>query len=121
MEIDTPTIGCNVAEAKKVKDVFDADDRGRGCTPIPGGFPEEDLIEDYMSRPQSHQQTPTQTNNDPGGSSLRGNWVMVNEPYADLEGSPARKRPRPSTAQLTSDRHREPLAHDQDYGECGRQ
>ena len=94
MQTGTPMVvsGAEV-EVKRNDDVFDTEYQGRGLTPIPGGFP-GNFIEDYMSRPQSHQQleTPTQLK-DTGG-----NWVMVNEPYDDRETSPARKRARPSTA-----------------------
>jgi hypothetical protein len=57
-----------------------------------------------MSRPQSHQQNDTPTQHPEFGdrSSLKGNWVMVNDPHTDTESSPARKRPRPSTANAYS-------------------
>ena len=103
MQIDTPTVtASNDVELKGSADVFDAEYRGRDSTP--GGFPEDDLIEDYMSRPQSHQQedTPTQYHHGQDRSALKGNWVMVNEPYADSETSPARKKVRPSTASMAS-------------------
>ena len=104
MQLDTPTVtAADMGYLDTTEDVFDAHYRGRGTTPIPGGFPEEHLIEDYMSHPGSYQQdeTPTQTA-DLGGSSLKGNWVMINEPYADIDRSPARKKQRPSTANVRS-------------------
>lgn len=101
MSLDTPTVTANdETTLDKSQDVFDAEYRGRGFSPIPGGFPQDHLIEDYMSRPQSHQlyDTPTQKNDDGNRSSLRGSWVMVNEPYTDTEHSPVRKKARPTTA-----------------------
>ena len=104
MQSDTPTVtAADMGYIDTTEDVFDAQYRGRGLTPIPGGFPQEYLIEDYMSHPASHQDddTPTQTN-DLNGSSLRSDWVVVDELYTDLERSPVRKKIRPSTANLHS-------------------
>jgi hypothetical protein len=107
MSLETPTVtGSDAIAVNGSKDVFDDRYRARVGTPVPGGYPEENFIEDYMSRPQSHQQheTPTQFNDVGDKSSLRGNWVMVNEPYTDTEHSPVRKKSRPSTASRPSSR-----------------
>ncbi len=103
LQVDTPTVTpFSEGELKENEDVFDAGYRGKGSTPIPGGFPDENFIEDYMIRPQSYQDdvTPTQLSNPRERSSLTGNWVMVNESFHDQETSPARKRARPSTVSM---------------------
>jgi hypothetical protein len=107
MSLETPTVtGGDATAVNGSRDVFDDRYRARVGTPVPGGYPEENFIEDYMSRPQSHQQheTPTQFNDVGDRSSLRGNWVMVNEPYTDTEHSPVRKKARSSTASRPSSR-----------------
>ena len=101
--LGTPTVTSGLElEPKGEEDVFDAEYRGRGSTPIPGEFPDDNFIEDYMSRPQSHQgnETPTQFNDARDRSSLSGTWVMVDEPFDDRDRSPARKRARPSSASM---------------------
>lgn len=101
--LGTPTVTSGLElEPKGEEDVFDAEYRRRGSTPIPGEFPDDNFIEDYMSRPQSHQvdETPTHFNDARDRSSLSGTWLMVNEPFDDREKSPARKRARPSTANM---------------------
>ena len=103
LSLGTPTVTSGLAlKPKGEEDVFDAEYRGRGSTPIPGDFPDDNFIEDYMSRPQSHQveDTPTQFNDARDRSSLSGTWVMVDEPFDDRDKSPARKRARPSTANM---------------------
>ena len=104
MQLDTPTVtAAYMGYLTQSEDVFDPSYRGRGDTPIPGDFPQSGLIEDYMLHPAAHQQieTPTQTN-DPGVSSLRSNWVMVEDQDATGQRSPARKPSRPSTASMYS-------------------
>lgn len=99
IQVDTPVVTNDGHELGTHDNVFDAGYRGR--SPIPGEFPEPNFIEDYMLRPESHQddQTPTQIN-DTGGSSLRTNWVLVNTP--DTEQSPARKKSKSTIAQSSS-------------------
>ncbi|KAL8828145.1 MAG: hypothetical protein Q9170_006728 [Blastenia crenularia] len=72
-------------------------------TPIPGRFPEEDFIEDYMT--QDHSTPPRaakKIQRSKGGGELRENWVMVDQSsVVSRSGSPvrlsARKLP-PSSA-----------------------
>ncbi len=76
-------------------------------TPVPGQFPEEGFIDDYMSQPQAHRtrQLSTQTpEGDRGWSTLKGNWVLVNNTDENDESDrspipPASKNPRVSYEQ----------------------
>ncbi|KAI9878861.1 MAG: hypothetical protein M1823_006902, partial [Watsoniomyces obsoletus] len=48
MQIDTPTVTADTGmEIDGPYDVFDKGYRARGSTPVPGGYPEDNLIEDY--------------------------------------------------------------------------
>ena len=81
------------------KDVFDDNYRGSCGTPLPGSFPNDE--EDGRPRQRANNALPTPTASDDWGgtSTLKSNWVMVDAPgMRDPESSPARKRPRPSTA-----------------------
>lgn len=67
-------------------------DERRGQSSIPGRFPEEDFIEDYML--QNHN-TPDRAakkiQRAKGEGQLRENWVMVNRsPITSRDGSPSR-------------------------------
>jgi hypothetical protein len=107
MQIDSPTVTAHHnMQFKGSQDVFHAEYRGRGSTPIPGGFPADSLIEDSWSWPQSYRQqdTPTQVDETGQRSSLKSNWVMVDDPYTDIDPSPARKKARRSTATTTQAR-----------------
>lgn len=103
MGLETPVIvPDNPYEVSARRDVFDDEYEGSRSTPVPGRFPEEDHSQPQI-RQQSYQQIPTPTaSNDWGGtSSLKSNWVMVDAPsMRDVDSSPARKRLRPSTANL---------------------
>ncbi len=51
-------------------------------TPVPGQFPEEGFIHDYMSQPQAYRadQLPTPVPHGvEGTSALRGSWVLLND------------------------------------------
>lgn len=51
-------------------------------TPVPGQFPEEGFIDDYMSQPQAYRASPLSTPvacGKGGGSTLRGSWVLLND------------------------------------------
>ncbi|RMZ79225.1 hypothetical protein DV737_g3479, partial [Chaetothyriales sp. CBS 132003] len=105
MQLDTPTVAASETSWPDIADdVFDARfrGRGRGTTPIPGEFPAHDSVQDHWSRVGRWQEaeTPLQAAKDPGGSSLRRNWVMVASPSdrRSASTSPARKKHRPSTA-----------------------
>ncbi|KAL8728650.1 MAG: hypothetical protein Q9181_005279 [Wetmoreana brouardii] len=68
------------------------DERG-GLVSIPGRFPEEDFIEDYMSL--DHRGTPPRAakkiQRSKGEGEMRDNWVMVGRtPTSSREGSPVR-------------------------------
>jgi hypothetical protein len=66
-------------------DVFNQHYKGlhyNQLTPIPGQFPEEGFIDDYMSHPQAYGADQLSTpvrHGDEGGSTLRRNWVLVND------------------------------------------
>ena len=75
-------------------------------TPVPGQFPDEVFISDYMDRPRAYDAASPNVP-DPGGhregDSVKGNWVFVNTPEeknqaVDLRGS----RTRPSTGSATT-------------------
>ncbi|KAL8720779.1 MAG: hypothetical protein Q9225_002412 [Loekoesia sp. 1 TL-2023] len=78
-------------------------DAGEGHVSVPGRFPEENFIEDYMSRDHSTpQRAAKKIQRTKGVGELRENWVMVGRsPIASRDGSPvrlsARKQP-PSSA-----------------------
>ncbi|ETN42895.1 uncharacterized protein HMPREF1541_02053 [Cyphellophora europaea CBS 101466] len=102
MDVGTPlVVPGDPAKLSSRKDVFDDKYEGSCSTPVPGSFPNDE--EGYQPRPEVDEQLPTPTTcNDWGGTSaLKSNWVMVDAPaMRDAESSPARKRPRPSTANL---------------------
>ncbi|KAL8953591.1 MAG: hypothetical protein Q9222_000586 [Ikaeria aurantiellina] len=71
--------------------------------PIPGRFPEEDFIEDYMS--QDHMTPPRaakKIQRSKGEGDMRDSWIMIGQtPMSSREGSPTRLSGRkipPSTA-----------------------
>lgn len=88
-------------------DVFNKRYQGQhyhSLTPVPGQFPEEGFIDDYMSQPQAHRarqlSTPSQEG-DVGWSTLRSNWVLINNTDENDESDrspipPASKNPRMS-------------------------
>jgi len=87
------------------EDVFRSGYRKRGVSPLPGQFPEEDLIEDYMSKPeyyQSHDTTPTQLTDSGGGSILRSNWVVVDQASPASSFTSSGRRKLRSSASLQS-------------------
>ncbi|KAL8974065.1 MAG: hypothetical protein Q9197_001704 [Variospora fuerteventurae] len=83
---------------------FAFDDMGGGQHSIPGRFPAEDFIEDYML--QDHRTPPRaakKIQRAKGEGELRENWVMVGRsPVVSRDGSPvrlsARKLPRSSAS-----------------------
>ena len=92
------------------EDVFNGLYEGRhyrGSTPVPGEFPKEDFIENYMSQPESFQATfqaaPILPPDYGGGVKpyLDDSWVKINRGDVDSrESSPTRatrKLPRPGT------------------------
>ena len=101
MALDTPMVTVDGLGTMHGETVFDEPVRQQ--SPIPGGFPEENFIEDYMLRPESHQgdQTPTQLNDTGGGSSMKSTWVMVDRRDDDSDRSPVRKRARQCGAPTT--------------------
>ncbi len=118
MDVCTPVIveHSTWTDLNEKEDVFNENyqrQHYRGSTPVPGEFPEENFIEDYMSQPQYHQarDQPTPIQHDYGGDGagggtlLKENWVMVKGSDADSrESSPtrsARKIPRTSTLNQT--------------------
>lgn len=51
-------------------------------TPVPGQFPDEGFIDDYMSKSQVHRADRLVTpvpRGDEGGSIIRGNWVLIDD------------------------------------------
>lgn len=86
-------------------DVFTKHYQGQhyhSLTPVPGQFPEEGFIDDYMSQPQAYRADQLSTpisEGDRGWSTLRGNWVLVNNTDGNDEPDrspvpPASKNPR---------------------------
>lgn len=82
------------------KSVWQAFDEGnafqkinRETTPVPGGFPEEDFIPDYMS--QDHT-TPSRAakriQREKGEGSLGASWVVVDRGGVSRESSPTRRK-----------------------------
>lgn len=57
-------------------------------TPVPGQFPEEGFIKEYMSQPQAHQAHQVAepvTPEDEGGNTLTNNWVVVDDTISARE------------------------------------
>jgi hypothetical protein len=88
MTSDTPAIveQSTWMEIDEKDDVFNKHYEGQryhNLTPVPGQFPEEGFIDDYMSQPHAYRvaQQPTTPvpHADIGGSSLRSNWVFVDD------------------------------------------
>lgn len=87
MDFDTPAVveQSTWMEVGEKDDVFNKNYEGQrrqSMTPVPGQFPEEGLISDYMSHPQAHQTDQPSTpvpRGEEGASTLRGSWVMVND------------------------------------------
>lgn len=101
-DVGTPVVvPGDPSDLSSTKDVFDDNYRGSCGTPLPGSFPSDESV-CTIRRPSSDQlPTPTSINDWGGTSTLKSNWVMVDAPdMRDPETSPARKRPRPSTANL---------------------
>ena len=114
MDCATPVMveGSFAPQWQEKKDVFNGLYEGRhyrGSTPVPGEFPKEDFIDNYMLQPESFQATfqaaPILPPDYGGGAKLQyldGSWVKINRGDADSrESSPTRatrKLPRPSTA-----------------------
>ncbi len=91
-------------------DVFNKRYQGQNyhsLTPVPGQFPEEGFIDDYMSQPQAHRADQLSTpgpEGDKGWSTIRGNWVLVNNGDGNDESDrspvpPVSKNPRLSYGQ----------------------
>jgi hypothetical protein len=86
MTSDTPAIVEQSAwmDVDEKDDVFNKHYKAQhyhNLTPVPGQFPEEGFIDDYMSQPQAYRAVQPSTpvpRADVGGSSLRSNWVLVN-------------------------------------------
>lgn len=106
LEATTPSIvqTHDWTEIGERSDVFNSE--YRGSTPVPGQFPQEAFIEDYMSRPrlcEDEMSTPTQMNGGGQTSVLRNNWVIIqNSDLGPRETSPVRKKPKPSTTPAIS-------------------
>ena len=103
MAVDTPVVVADdPADISRSRDVFDEQYREDRSTPVPGAFPES-RPNMARAREYSWEDLPTPTASAPAnnGSSLKSNWVVVDAPAMnDVESSPARKRSRPSTANL---------------------
>jgi hypothetical protein len=109
MDISTPVVveKSTWMDLKEKEDVFSQHyerQHYREGTPIPGEFPVEGFIEDYMSQPQRHQNqdfsTPSTMGDKRAGRRMksRETWVIVRSIDADSrETSPTRKIPRTST------------------------
>ena len=109
MDLATPIVieRSTWMDVKETEDVFSQNyerQHYREGTPIPGEFPEEGFIEDYMMRPQFYQSnelsTPSRTDEQRARSGLksRESWVIVKSVDADSrETSPTRKIPLMST------------------------
>ncbi|KAL6717143.1 hypothetical protein ACLMJK_005058 [Lecanora helva] len=72
--------------------------RGRGDSPIPGQFPDEDYIPDYMSQDHTTPQRPSKRiQREKGQGEISSSWIMVND--VSRESSPSRLSHRkvPST------------------------
>lgn len=112
MDVGTPVVvPGDPSDISSANDVFDDSYRGSCGTPLPGSFPCEE--EAYRTREAVQEQntTPTSINDWGGTSTLKSNWVMVDAPdMRHPETSPARKRPRPSTASLYSKPMNRPAA-----------
>lgn len=58
---------------------------------IPGFFPEEDFIPDYMSQTRTRPERPAKKiRHEKGAGDLRANWVMIGNPSASRASSPSR-------------------------------
>jgi hypothetical protein len=93
-EIQQPTQSNGWHPMSEKEDVFN--DEYEDETPIPGSFPGDDLIPDYMSR--NHSTTPPRGSKkilrEYSDGSLKGNWVIVDKTPQSRDGSPVRKLPR---------------------------
>lgn len=102
MDVGTPVVmPGDPTDLSSSRDVFDDNYQGGCGTPVPGSFPCETDSEGVTKPAYDPVPTPTTSNDWGGTSTLKSNWVMVDAPnMCDPETSPARKRPRPSTASL---------------------
>jgi hypothetical protein len=92
MDVGTPVVVPGPVDLSSTNDVFDDKYQGSCGTPLPGSFPTEESSD---IRQELYDQLPTPT--------AKSNWVMVEAPDMNKsETSPARKRARPSTANLYS-------------------
>ena len=124
---DTPA----VVEQSTLMDIGEKDDvfneqyeaqHYHHTTPVPGQFPDEGFIDDYMSQPQAYRANQVSTpvpHGDGGRSTLRCNWVLVDNtdayeqqrhsPLLSALGNPRkthRQRRPVSIASLTASGHR---------------
>lgn len=103
MEVETPVVVADdPASIPPGRDVFDSNYRDINRTPIPGDFPVSKTHAGQI-REQSWEEisTPTAKSSGDGRTTLGSNWVVVDAPAMNHEdASPARKRSRPSTANL---------------------
>ena len=109
MDIATPIVieRSTWMDVKEKEDVFNQkyeQQHYREATSVPGEFPDQGFIEDYMAQPQLYQtqelSTPCRTDDQRARSRLksRETWVIVKSDDADSrETSPTRKIPRTST------------------------
>lgn len=63
-------------------------------TSVPGGFPDEDFIPDYMSRDHTVGDRPTKRLQTVKGGDLSASWVMIDNSQCSREPSPTRKTTR---------------------------
>jgi hypothetical protein len=109
VDISAPTVAekSTCMDVKEKEDVFNENyqrQHYREGTPIPGEFPVEGFIEDYMTQVQFYQgqdrSTPCRTAGEKASSGLksRDTWVIVKNIETDSrESSPTRKIPKTST------------------------
>lgn len=77
--------------AKDVEDNFDDYGLQRKPSSIPGFFPEEDFIPDYLSQTRTSPERPAKkVRHEEGAGDLRANWVMVGNLSASRASSPTR-------------------------------
>lgn len=91
MPVTPQLMSCAQNVWEELEEKNDALNSARGITSIPGCFPDEDFIPDYMS--QNHT-TPTRPakkiQREKGEGDLRANWVMIGSASASRASSPTR-------------------------------
>ncbi|KAL9116279.1 MAG: hypothetical protein Q9187_007197 [Circinaria calcarea] len=76
-------------------------------TTVPGGFPDSDFIDDYISHPDQRPKKRLHRDKDP--VNLRSSWVLINPTSLSRDTSPTRRKTPLASTPSTRHSHRRPI------------